>query len=251
MSILEIEAGQEIKHVVVEIVKKDATVNAKPEIGLFRGIRVRSEKVGDTVRDLLTLIMISDAGKKNEISGFSTCWYKILSIRLKYGTKKELIVFKTSEEDQKNAYDVLNGALATIRAEKKMLDNDPEIIDIDKYTDVPYDVLNRPGSATGYNRNVVTTPANTSTFDYEAKRKKDEAEKAAQEEKRYSPFLIKRQGDLPSLETLSSMKKNVLAIAAKKYKEPDLPEIEEKPLPKELEGKTVKQYDYNAYGYGD
>jgi hypothetical protein len=249
MSILEIEAGQEIKHIVVEIVKKDVTANAKPEIGLFRGIRIRSEKVGDAVRDLLTLIMISDAGKKNEISGFSTCWYKILSIRLKYGTKKELIVFKTSEEDQKNAFDILKGALATIRAEKKMLDNDPEIIDIDKYTDVPYDVLNRP--AAGYTKNVGTAPVTTAGFDYEAKRKKDEAEKAEQEAKRYSPFLIKRQGELPSLETLSGMKKNVLAIAAKKYKEPDLPVIEEKPLPKELEGKTVKQYDYNAYGYGD
>lgn len=249
MSILEIEAGQEVKHVVVEIVKKDVVVNTKPEIGLFRGIRVRSEKVGDAVRDLLTLIMISDAGKKNEISGFSTCWYKILSIRLKYGTKKELIVFKTSEEDQKNAYDILKGALDALRSEKKMLDNDPEIIDIDKYTDVPYDVVNKP--LPGYTKNVGTAPVNNASFDYEAKRKKDEAEKAEQEAKRYSPFLIKRKGDLPSLETLSSMKKNVLAIAAKKYKEPELPEIEEKPLPKELEGKVTPKYDYNAYGYGD
>jgi hypothetical protein len=249
MSIFGIEAGQEVKHVVVEIVKKDVVVNAKPEIGLFRGIRVRSEKVGDTVRDLLTLIMVSDAGKKNEISGFSTCWYKILSIRLKYGTKKELIVFKTSDEDQKNAYDILKGALDALRSEKKMLDNDPEIIDIDKYTDVPYDMLNKP--LPGYTRNVSTAPVNNTNSDYETKRKKDEAEKAEQEAKRYSPFLIKRKGDLPSLETLSGMKKSVLAIAAKKYKEPDLPVIEEKPLPKELEGKSVKQHDYNAYGYGD
>ena len=117
-----------------------------------------------------------------------------------------------------------------------MLENDSEVVDLDKYKDLPYDLekatttTDASKAGAGYNsyanRNVSTAVGGTT--DWEKKRKEEEAEKARQEKLRFTPYLIKRAGDLPASQTLLAMKKKVIELASGEYNPAPLPEIEEK-----------------------
>jgi hypothetical protein len=140
------------------------------------------------------------------------------------------MVFKSSDEDQTLALEILGAVLDTLREEKKMLENDSEIVDLDKYKNLPYD-LEKPATAiagaavsAGYNNRNIGYSTNT---DWEKKRKEEEAEKARQEELRYTPYMVKRVSGLPNSESLKLMKAKVAEISAKTYKAPELPVIKE------------------------
>jgi hypothetical protein len=220
--------GQEIKFVAFEVLRKDATGNAKAELGLFRGIRMRSDQTNTEAKNLITFFLISEPGKKNEITAFSNTFYNILSMTIKYGTTKELVVWKCTAEDQALALEVADGVLKTLVLEKKMLPNDPDIIDLDKYVDLPYNLkeaktTNPVGVGNAYNRNVGHT-----TDDWEVRQKKEKEEKERQEKLRYTPYMVKRVGDLPPQAALNSIKKKVLEIATGEYKSKPIPILSEK-----------------------
>jgi len=229
----------QINYVVVELLHHKADINTKPELGLFRGLRLRSEKQQTDTQTkvaLLNLILLGQAGQNNSLNGFSHEFYKVMSIRLGYGSTKEFLIFKQSEDEQKQALEILGAILDSLRSEKKMLENDSEVVDLDKYKDLPYDLekatttTDASKAGAGYNsyanRNVSTAVGGTT--DWEKKRKEEEAEKARQEKLRFTPYLIKRAGDLPASQTLLAMKKKVIELASGEYNPAPLPEIEEK-----------------------
>lgn len=218
--------GQEIKYVALEIVRKDATGNCRPDLGLFRGVRIRSDQAGTEGSNLITFFLTSEPGKKDEITAYSNIFYNILSMTIKYGGTKELVVWKSSEEDQKLAVEVIDSILKTLVLEKKMLANDPDIIDLDKYTDLPYhlkEAKTTAGVGNTYNRNVSST--NT---DWEERQKKEKEEKDRQEKMRYTPYLVKRVGELPTQASLNAIKKKVADLATGQYKPAPLPVVDEK-----------------------
>lgn len=233
----------QINFVVVELFNKEGNINTKPELGLFRGLRLRTEKKlmdeggVKSKLGLLNLILLGQAGQNNTLNGFSHDFYKVMSIRLGYGMTKEFMIFKSTDEDQKLALEILSAILDTLREEKKMLDNDSEIIDLDKYKDLPYDIgketatTNTAGVGVG-TTNYGSRNVSTTTTDWEKKRKEEEAEKARQEVLRYTPYMVKRVSALPDSEILKAMKAKIQQIAAKTYKPAELPEI------KEVETKT-------------
>jgi hypothetical protein len=224
----------QIDYVVVELFIKDGTINTKPELGLFRGLRLRTEKKPDDTSKIgfLNLILLGQVGQNNTLNGFSHDFYKVMSIRLGYGVTKEYMIFKSTEDDQKLALEILGAILDTLREEKKMLENDSEIVDLDKYKNLPYDLekatttTNTAGAGVGYN-NYSNRNVGSTTTDWEKKRKEEEAEKARQEVLRYTPYMVKRVSQLPDSALLKSMKEKVAAISAKTYKAPELPEIKE------------------------
>jgi hypothetical protein len=229
----------QINYAVVELLHKNADINTKPELGLFRGLRLRTEKQQTTEAQtkigLLNLILLGQTGQNNTLNGFSHDFYKVMSIRLGYGTTKEFLIFKQSEDEQKQAVEILGAILESLRLDKKMLENDSEIVDLDKYKDLPYDLEKATATTNtthmgvgGVYNNYGNRNVSTAGTDWEKKRKEEEAEKARQEKLRYTPYLIKRVGDLPTSQTIQAMKKKVMDLVPGEYKAAPLPIVKEK-----------------------
>jgi hypothetical protein len=207
------------------MLRNNATKSSKPDVGLFRGLRVRSGGEGKSVK-VLRMIILGTKDKENSIRALNLDVFNVLSLKMLYGDTKELIVFKANEADQKKAIELLELALEEFQKEKRMIDNDPEIIDIKTFDDVPKEFFSEEekkadSSASGaYNYgNVYGTGCghvNTSWQEKEEERKK---QKELEDKLRQTPTLIKRgaKDDLPSVKVMNAMKKKVAAIAAGEY----------------------------------
>ena len=131
--------------------------------------------------------------------------------------------------DQVKAIDMLGIVLEEFQKEKRMIDNDPEIIDVKTFTEVPEEFFSKEKDKTN------NAAANTGVYNYgnmynsnncgyqsndwqekEAKRKK---QKALEDKLRQIPTLIKRKDVqlLPELKILNRMKRKIAAIASGDY----------------------------------
>jgi len=215
-----------LKYLGIELLQKNATKSSVPKVGLFRGIKVRSNKIkGET--KILKLILTGFEGKENDLTGYNADMYNVLSLKMMHGDTKELIVFKATEADQTVAMEMLNTALDEFKEEKRMVDNDSEIVDIKTFKDVPAEF--RDGTTQSKTTNVGTAHKTSSyggiynhgSYNSEEWKKKEEErkkEKERQEKLRWTPTLIKRESDLPTLKVLNAMRKKVNAIAKGEYK---------------------------------
>jgi hypothetical protein len=221
---------QKLKYLGVEMLKKDATKASTPESGLFRGIRERSDGAEDA-KQVIKMILIGAKDKENDIKALNLAIFNVLSIKMLYGDTKELVVFKSNEADQTEAMSMLEAAMAEFVAEKRMVDNDPEIIDIKTFEDVPQEFFSpqdKTAGATGNNYGYGNHGAGAcghQNDDWKVKQEEREKEKERQEKLRWTPTLIKRKGTLPALKVLNAIKKKVAAIASGEYdaqlKDPD------------------------------
>jgi hypothetical protein len=235
-----------IKYVSVEALKKDATRASTPESGLFKGLKIRAEKK-DQDTEIIKFIVLGKSDKKNDLEAFNLDLYNVMSIRMRYGETKELVVFKANDVDQEKAVDTLEGLVKELEADKRMVENDPEIIDIDTYTDLPAEFGDtRTGNKKSIDVSGATGTAGTTNIHgrhypgygvggacgyddskWKEKQKKKDEEKKRQDAMRQTPTLIKRKGAKPQLKALNVMKKKVMSILAGEY-EVDLPDLEEK-----------------------
>jgi len=215
---------QRLKYLGIELLKKDATKSSKPEVGLFRGIRERSDGEGTTAKHI-KLILIGSKDKENDILGLNTAVYNVLSLKMLYGDTKELVVFKNNNADQEQAMDLLETALEEFQKEDRMVDNDPEIIDISTFEDVPTEFFSPQtktssvgaGNNYGYTGGVYGGACGYNDTEWQKKEAARKKEKERQEKLRRTPTMIKRKGELPALKVLNAMKKKVAAIAAGEY----------------------------------
>ena len=60
--------AQRLKYLGVELLKKGAIKSSKPETGLFRGLRERSDGAGDA-KKVIRLILVGDKDKENDLKG--------------------------------------------------------------------------------------------------------------------------------------------------------------------------------------
>jgi len=225
---------QKLKYLGVEMLKKDATKNSTPEVGLFRGIRERSAGEG-TAAQTLKMILIGAKDKENDVRALNLEIFNVLSLKMLYGDTKELVVFKASDADQKEAMDLLEAALKGFQEEKRMVDNDPEIVDIATFEDVPQEFFspqetkkaNTGTQSNNYGYGVGGMGAcGYQDTDWKAKQAEREEKKKKEDEMRWTPTLIKRKGALPALKTMNALKKKIAAIAAGEY---DVPLVDPDP----------------------
>lgn len=205
-----------IKFVAVELLKKGSTNVASVEYGLFKGMKIRSD--GATKNpEIVTYALIEKEGVENNIHAFNLDNFNILSISSRRDSTKELVIFKSHEADQIKAGNLLLDFLDRLTKDKRMVKNDPEIIDVDSYTDLPGKIKkvkptypNSPSSNNSYLHN-------SGTSDWEKKKEAREKEEKRQEELRKIPTVFKRGDDMPGVKALNLMKKKVLMVAAGEY----------------------------------
>ena len=176
---------------------------------------------------LISFLLIEKATETDSIQGFNLDVFNILSISSRYDDTKELIVYKASETDQKVAAKTLEGFFDRLVEDDRMVKNDPEMIDVKSYTNIPgeikkqgsiYQIKNAYDSL-GYNTN--------NTSDWQKKRDEKEKEEKRQEALRKVPTVFKRRGETPGIKSLNLMKKKILAISAGEYESNILPAEEE------------------------
>lgn len=216
--------SETLKYLGVEMLNKDADKSSIPEVGLFRGLKERSSGEGAKAKSI-RLILLGTKDKINDIEALNLDTFNVLSIKTMYGETKELIVFKNNTTDQKLAKDLLTQALKEFREEKRMVDNDPEIIDISTFEDIPSeffspnnqqkktndgnDMWNRSHQNTRYKSPNVT--------DWEKKEAARKALKVKEDKMRQTPTQIRRVGDLPTLKILNLIKKKMNNIDDDEY----------------------------------
>jgi hypothetical protein len=212
-----------MKYLGVELLRKDATKSSVPDVGLFRGLRERSHEDKEKNKRVISLILIGTKDKPNDLKALNLAVFNVLSMQMMYEDTKELIIFKCSVEDQDKAKEMLSVALEEFQKEDRMVDNDPEIIDISTFDDVPEEFFapkketktTGTGAATGaygYGGNY-----NTGNSDWQEKQKEREEQKKKEDKMRWTPTLFKRKGGLPALKILNLIKKKVRAVAAGEY----------------------------------
>lgn len=211
--------AQRMKYLGVEILRKDATKTSTPEIGLFRGLRERSDGEGAAVKTI-KMILIGTKDRENDLKALNLAIFNVLSIKMLYGDTKELIVLKNNEADQKKAIELLEAALDEFKGEGRMVSNDPEIIDVATFEDVPKEFFvaqeNKAATVVAGSNSGLGGVYNTNNFqtdDWKKKEDERKKEKDRQEQMRWTPTIIKRIDDLPTLKLLNTMKKKVIALA--------------------------------------
>jgi hypothetical protein len=221
--------SKRLKYLGIEMLKKDASKSATPEVGLFRGLRERSDDSG-TEAKTIRLILLGTKDKENDLKALNLAVFNVLSMKMLYGDTKELIVFKANDADQTAAMELLEASLKEFQEEKRMVDNDPEIVDISTFDDVPQEFFS-PKKETksttqsyGYGNTYggMGTGGANGTYqndDWKAKQAERDKQKEKEEKMRWTPFLIKRKTEIPQLKILNSIKKKVLALAAGVYEE--------------------------------
>lgn len=219
------ELGGKIKHVGLELMRATATASDKPEAGLFRGIRTRTEN-----NLTLKLVLLGYKNKPDNIKALNAEIFNIMTMTLVYGQTKEMIVFKNSKEDQKQAYEMLDEVVKLVQKDGLMLSNDPDIVDVSKYEDVPdefFAAQKEAEKSTGAGSTGVysKTSHNTNTqSDWQKKQEEEKKEKERQEKLRWTPFLISRKTDKPQIKDLNAIKKKIAAIASGEFNR-ELPEL--------------------------
>lgn len=217
------DQAQRLKYLGVEMLKKDATKSSKPEIGLFRGLRERSDGQGDK-KKVIRLMLIGTKDKENDLKALNLDVFNVLSLKMLYGDTKELVVFKSNDVDQAKALELLEIALEEFQKEKRMVDNDPEIVDITTFDDVPKEFFspseaNETATKVGnsYSTNNITYGGGYQTGDWQKKEDERKKKKEEEEKMRWTPTLIGRKGDLPGLKVLNSIKKKIQQLAVGEF----------------------------------
>jgi len=210
-----------LKYLGIEMLRADATKSSKPEVGLFRGLRTRTDGEGADAK-ILRMIVLGVKDKENDIRALNLDVFNVLSLKMSYGDTKELIVFKANATDQKKAMELLELALGEFQTEKRMIANDPEIVDVGTFGDVPKEFFSpeeNKGTGSAYSYNNMYSQCGHQNETWKEQEEKRKEKKKLEDEMRQTPTLIEREGaeKLPGLKVLNAMKKKVAAIACGEY----------------------------------
>lgn len=209
------EIGGKLKYVGLELMRKTAKSTDAPEVGLFRGLRSRTE--GKTT---LSLILIGDKDNHDSIRGVNADVFNVMTVLLKYGQTREMIVFKNTTEDQKEAKDLMDSILDKLKEDGLMLESDADIVDTEKYTEVDGEFFGAAKKSVGNTNTNTTAPLNTGPTEYQKKQAAEKKEKERQDKCRWTPFAMKRKSDKPIIKDLNIIKKKVQSIVAGDYVSP-------------------------------
>lgn len=201
-----VQNEKELRYVIVELVGEKGTANSI-EKGLFKGIK--KEVLG--AANFLWL-----KTGNNVVKACNLGFFNILSIETYDGDVKAFTFFMAGEEEQKKAYKEIDSIVSRL---SHMLNNeDPQLIDVEKFTDLP--------SSFGSHNNskINTNPSNamvTGAANYNADLYNKDF---SYEKKDPEPFSFKRDTKKPTKAALMRMKEKLDLIAKGEYKY-ELPEM--------------------------
>ena len=125
---------ESIEYVAVEIIDKKASPeNCEIITGLFKGLAILES---NDVKQLFILV----AGPKDAVDIYSLKYYNIMTLIVLGKDTKAMTYFTLSIEDQKTAIETLKTIVVKMYAENRMLEHDPDIIDISTFKNVPDDI---------------------------------------------------------------------------------------------------------------
>ena len=242
-----VQDGKDIRYIMMELLPDSAIVKVdnKYETGLFAGMDyIENKKIKTDGKPTIdTMIVLK---KNNETVSLDMDFYNILSIKTYDGKSTDLLLFKDSVEDQELAMLYIDEYLTEMAKAGKMTNN-PNVIDTERYTDIPKDyntiVTSHNVTSSKSCSSVYSKGSSTTTY----------TKPAETVVKTVTPLLIKRLKP-PVPGNLDQMKELVAQIRAKTYTAPVLPVIEKeteedkKPSTTTTTSKTYSAYaDYSDY----
>lgn len=273
---------EKVNYAILELVNKDARIQhrdiidatVKIERGLFKGILLRENEEN---KEIQKFIMIESLGGVITILNLNT--HNIVVLEVLKGRFKEIIFYRSIEDDQNKAFEHVASLLADLQTSEMVL-NDKEIVDTSKFINLPKDLKdsnikplkdgnkNTENKQSGFGQPVsgIGTPnynaqppapyrnnncgyGNGYNNNYYNNYNNYSKTGAWVAEKDRKPKAIKRNSKKPSRDFLEKMKKMVISIANGEYEEPPIPKIviEEKTR----DTPNQEKYDkYDEYGYG-
>lgn len=122
---------ENIEYVAVEIIDKRASSeNCEIITGLFKGLVILES---NNVKQLFVLV----AGPKDAVDIYSFKYYNIMTLIVLGKNTKAMTYFTLNVEDQEVAIETLKTIVVKMYAENRMLEQDPDIIDISTFKNVP------------------------------------------------------------------------------------------------------------------
>lgn len=243
--------GDSIKYVVLEVLMNNVAEisqiweDQKDKVlyGLLKGLENRKE-VG---KEEEKFILIRGSDKVTRVCNLEV--YNILSLEIYDGIERDITFFRSSEEDQEAALQMISEVVELLKEAKKTLGT-TDLIDVDKFTDIPKDFTgesdksNSTANVVGgkYGATQHGTQYNKNTTAY------NQANTYTRPEK--EPTSFKRTSRKPTKIFLEKMRESVLAIQAGNY-ELNIPVIKNDDDPEEEEtnattGNTQKNL-YDEY----
>jgi len=202
-------SDSKIKFIVVELIKKGYSNTTSVECGLFKGIKIRSN--GDITKpEPITFILIEKQEKEDSTYAFNLSKFNILSIGSKCDDTKELAIYKNDINDQEAAIKTLTSFFNALKKDKRVVKNDPEIIDIKSYSNLP-GATKKVDSYYPHNSNNHGYSNQLTTWE------KNKKEKELEEKMREIPTVFKREGKMPNTKVLNLMKKKISMISDGNY----------------------------------
>lgn len=123
---------EDIKYISVELVDK-SSLRKDCEIisGLFKGLATLED---NNIEQLFVLII----GKEEDTTNiYNTKYYNIVSVTILGEDTKAITYFTIDDTDQNKAIELLKSVIIVMEKDKRMLEFDPDIIDMATYTDTP------------------------------------------------------------------------------------------------------------------
>ncbi|MEA3296158.1 MAG: hypothetical protein U9Q27_03420 [Patescibacteria group bacterium] len=148
---------ENIEYVAIEIIdKKDSPKNYKIITRLFKGLATIEN---NGIKQLFALT--AESNDTTDIYNFK--YYNIMTLIVLGKDTKTITYFTLNAEDQKIALKALETIVAKMCTENRMLENDPDIIDISTFKNIPDNIKKSQKIVSRtYSNNTIQNDVNTS-----------------------------------------------------------------------------------------
>lgn len=124
-----------IKYISVELIDKKASSNSCDIItGLFKGIATLKNN------NIIQSFILLSGRKEDTVEIYNITYYNVMSLVVLGEDTKASTYFTISDEDQRSAQEGLENLVDELVKESRMLEFDPDIIDITTYSDIPDEI---------------------------------------------------------------------------------------------------------------
>jgi hypothetical protein len=222
----QVKLPDKINYVAVEVIDKRSTTRDCVVVGgLFKGI---VKKEDDSKKEHIYLLF---EGPKGATDLYNLTFWNMMSVTV-MGPEQKIMLFLTKDEDdQKDALDILEKVINVFVEEKRMLKNDPGIIDITTYKNIP---------TTGFGKKVIKDGRTEETTSYGVGGSKSTTSSTGTstpaygyQKKEPKPFFFERtKGKKPDKTQLEDLIQKLDEIKAGSF-EAQIPPLEKEEEPKE------------------
>jgi hypothetical protein len=244
--------GNDVKYVTVELLMKDAIETAqvwqdqkdKVIFGLLKGVEKKIVAAGSG-EEVFTLVSLPD--KSTKLCNLDV--FNILSLEVYDGVERDITFFRSSNEDQNSALQMVEEIVLILTEAKRMV-GDSELIDVSTFTELPKDFSTSKAASPSTQTGMVKSYNQPATHHHGHATTHTPSYTHTSYTKEKEPTIFKRTSRKPTKAALDKMREAVLAIQAGKY-EPKIPIIKDDDKEDDdKEAHTSKTYPYDDEDYG-